>query len=377
MSSSPSTPKDMLASLLASFRVAPADPPVGSNRNLGRLIAHFLVIAVVPLMVIMVVGALLNSGVSTTSTAISIAWFFLVLPFSIFWGKLPEKIVRGLMLLALTLVQIRWTAGWLVLDTRDVFTSVLTGLIFTPLLLFIVALLEGRRNGVIIGLLVALNMGGAVVLGAFREELAPLALADPRLGFPTFVLMLVYAVIVNIWSSQQEELQDSELRAATLKQSANVDLETGLLNRPGLEMVATGWIHRGHPFALLLVQRDNMEELVASLGSEHRTLTQVEVGHRLSQAVGDGTTVARWSDDMFLLLSHRSDREGIERLAQRIRRGIFSSGHTEFTLNLSVSIGFTLVGAEEDFEQALIRADGALTEALGLGNCVRSRWIAE
>lgn len=377
MSPSPSTPKDMFVSLLDSFRVAPADPPVGSNRKLGRQIAHFLVIAVVPLMVIMVVGALFNSGVSVTSTVISIAWLCLVLPFSIFWGRLPEKIVRGLMLLALALVQIRWTAGWLALDTRDVFASVLTGLIFTPLLLLIVALLEGRRNGVVIGFLVALNMGGAVVLGAFREELEPLALADPRLGFPTFVLMLVYAVIVNIWSSQQEELQDSELRAATLKQIANVDLETGLLNRPGLEMVATGWIHRGHPFALLLVQRDNMEELVTSLGSEHRTLTQVEVGHRLSKAVGDGTTIARWSDDTFLLLSHRSDREGIERLAQRIRRGIFSSGQTEFTLNLSVSIGFTLVGAEEDFEQALIRADSALTEALGLGNCVRSRWIAQ
>ena len=375
MPSSPTTPKDMLASLLESFRVAPADPPVGSNRPLGRLVAHFLVIAVVPLMVIMVVGALLNKGVSVTSTGISIAWLCLVLPFSIFWGRLPEKVVRGLILLALALVQIRWTAGWLVLDTRDVFASVLTGLIFTPLLLFIVALLEGRRNGVVVGVLVALNMGGAVVLGAFREELVPLALADPRLGFPTFVLMLVYAVVVNLWSSQQEQLRDSELRAATIKQSANVDLETGLLNRPGLEMVATGWIHRGHPFALLLLQRDNMDELVTSLGSEHRTLTQVEVSHRLAEAVDERTTIARWTDNTFLLLSHRTDRESIERLAQRVRRGIFSSGHTEFTLNLSVSVGFTVVGAEEDFDQALIRAEGALNEALEYGNCVRSRWL--
>ena len=111
-------------------------------------------------------------------------------------------------------------------------------------------------------------MGGAVILGAFREELAPLSLADPRLGVPTFVLMLVYAVVVNIWSSQQEQLQDTELQAATLRQKANVDLETGLLNRSGLEMVATGWSQRGHAFALLLLQRDEMDALAASLADQ-------------------------------------------------------------------------------------------------------------
>ena len=377
MPSIPSSPKDMLASLWESFRVAPANPPVGSNRLLGRLVAHFLVLAVVPLMVIMVVGALIDSGVSSTSTRISIAWLCLVLPFSMFWGRLPERVVRGLMLLALALVQLRWTAGWLVFDTQDVFASILTGLIFTPLLLFVVALLEGRRNGVLIGLVVALNMGGAVILGAFREELAPLSLADPRLGVPTFVLMLVYAVVVNIWSSQQEQLQDTELQAATLKQKANVDLETGLLNRSGLEMVATGWSQRGHAFALLLLQRDEMDALAASLGDQHRSVTQVEVARRLEQSADDSTTIARWSEDCFLLLSHRADRESIERLAQKVRRGISSTGKTELSMNLSASVGFTVVGADEEFDRALLRAEAALTDAMTSGNCVRSRWLMQ
>jgi len=189
------------------------------------------------------------------------------------------------------------------------------------------------------------------------------------------VLMLVYAVVVNIWSSQQEQLQDTELQAATLKQKANVDLETGLLNRSGLEMVATGWSQRGHAFALLLLQRDKMDALAASLGDQHRSVTQVEVARRLAESADDSTTIARWNEDSFLLLSHRADRESIERLAQKVRRGISSTGKTELSMNLSVSVGFTVVGADEEFDRALVRAEAALTDALASGNCVRSRWL--
>jgi len=44
-------------------------------------------------------------------------------------------------------------------------------------------------------------------------------------------------------------------------------------------------------------------------------------------------------------------------------------------MNLSASVGFTVVGADEEFERALVRAEAALTDALASGNCVRSRWL--
>ena len=164
--------------------------------------ARLLIVGVTPLMMIMVVGGLLDPGVSALSTTISGAWLGFVSAAALLWRRLSENWLRIAMLLALFFLQLRWTVGWLLFDGPDVFAAILVGLIFTPLLLFTLALMEGRRNGVIIGLLVAANMGSAVIFGSQRESLEAMYMADPRLGFPTFVVMLMYAVFVSLWSSQ-------------------------------------------------------------------------------------------------------------------------------------------------------------------------------
>jgi len=191
-----------LTDVVESFRARPTDPPVGSNRPLARGMARLLIVGVTPLMMIMVVGGLLDPGVSALSTTISGAWLGFVSAAALLWRRLSENWLRIAMLLALFFLQLRWTVGWLLFDGPDVFAAILVGLIFTPLLLFTVALMEGRRNGVIIGLLVAANMGSAVIFGSQRESLEAMYMADPRLGFPTFVVMLMYAVFVSLWSSQ-------------------------------------------------------------------------------------------------------------------------------------------------------------------------------
>jgi len=363
--------KSVISDLWSSFAVPPSDPPVGSNRPQGHLMAHVLLIIMAPTLTIMSVGAWLIPTMHETTRWVSTAWACLLVPLTFLWPKVSHGAGRFFILLVLALVQVRFLLSWMFLDDTDLFASTVTGLIVTPLLLFIVALQEGRRNGVIIGVLVALAMGVATHIGPSREDLAATAFADTRIAIPTFMTMLIYAVLVNAWTGQQEQLKDIELQAIMLQQQANADLETGLLNDKGLRLVANGWIHRRQPFAVLALRLDGLASLVTlSLNDQARVLS-TELGKHLQDNLAQPVTLARWDAQTYVLLSHLADQRSVERFAQRLRRMI--AGLADKTaIPQTISIGFSILASQEEFDVGINRAVSALKEASGLGNCVRS-----
>jgi GGDEF domain-containing protein len=279
------------------------------------------------------------------------------------------------MLLALFFLQLRWTVGWLLFDGPDVFAAILVGLIFTPLLLFTLALMEGRRNGVIIGLLVAANMGLAVIFGSQRESLAAMYMADPRLGFPTFVVMLMYAVFVSLWSSQQDQIRDAELRVSLLAEQGNCDVATGLLNRRGLQLVARGWLNRNQDFGVLLVQQDRYEALEAVWSDAELQANMVGLAKGIEANFRASITIARWTEGTLMLLSHHADRVLVEKMSQELRRAIDAIGYAEGDGPGPICIGYTLASPTDTFDEAAARAEIALQTALDNGNCVRAHLL--
>lgn len=364
--------REILFDVADAFRAPVTDPPAGSNRPLAIALSRLLIVGVIPLMAIMVVGGWMDPTVTVTSSMISLAWLSFVTFVALIWNRLTERWIRYVTLAALFLLQLRWTVGWLILDGHDVFTAVLVGLIFTPLLLFTVALMEGRRNGVIIGFLVASNMAIAVGLGSIREILQIMHLADVRLAFPTFVVMLMYAVFVNLWSSQQDRLRDAELQVALLTEKANCDMTTGLLNRRGLELAARGWLNRNQEFSVLLLQQDGFEGLEATLSASELEANMADLGESIESAFLEQITVARWAKGTFILLSHRADRVLAEKMAQQLRRAIGTTRDSSAYGLGSICIGYTLALPSEAFAEAAGRAEIALQTALDNGNCVRA-----
>lgn len=140
MSKTEQSPKSVINALWSAFSVPPSDPPLGSNRPQGHLMAHVLLFIMAPTLTIMSVGAWLTPNVHDTTRLVSTAWACLLVPLAFFWGKVSYGIGRFLLLLVLALVQIRFLLSWAFLDGTDLFASTVTGLIVTPLLLFIVAL---------------------------------------------------------------------------------------------------------------------------------------------------------------------------------------------------------------------------------------------
>lgn len=363
-----------LSWLLGAVRVEQRDPPIGSNRALGMRMAHAIVVTVVPMAILVAAAAQFMTTISPIAQYTAYLWIILLAPLLLLWSKLSVTIVRGMLLGCLIMTQLRWALAWFLWPADALLGSILTTLIFTPLILFVMTLMEGQRRGVLIGLVVAVNMSVALTMGSLRPELIDAHLADARYGFPTFVVMTLYAFFVNIWSSQQRELEDAELQSTLLDEQVNVDGLTGLLNRRGLELVSTGWMAHREPFGVLVVAIDHHDRMIESMGPQVGEGLIRQVAQVLSDGLRELDVAGRWGKNQFVLLSKGFRRSELEGLAQRMRRNI-SILEVPGLPPMTVSVGIGAYQSLELFEDALERSTTAqvLANSAG-GNCVRSLW---
>ncbi|MEK9986175.1 MAG: hypothetical protein VW879_15680, partial [Opitutae bacterium] len=177
------------------WRVKRRHPPVGSNRDLALLLTRFLVLLTMIIAALMVQTGFLFEGVSLISAGFAGFWVVFLTMLYIFWERLPLNAVRAALFFALALYQLRWATAWLLLDAREVPVASIASLLYTPMLLMIVGLMEGQRRGVIIGITIAAFMAITAQLGSMRPEMTEVALDDPRVGTLIFLLITVYVFI--------------------------------------------------------------------------------------------------------------------------------------------------------------------------------------
>ncbi len=162
-----------------------------------------------------------------------------------------------------------------------------------------------------------------------------------------------------------------------LRHRALHDNLTGLPNRTlGIERLqqAVGQARRrGEALGVMIVDVDRFKRINDSLGHTAGDRVLQSVARRLTGAVREGDTVARWGGDEFLLvLPDVGSRDGMERIGERVRRELGEpcpvSGES---LTLEGSMGGVLVctgepgwsvGAESP-EELVRYADAALLDA--------------
>ena len=98
--------------------------------------------------------------------------FFFTLHLYVFWGRLPLTWVRACLLIALTGFLVRWVAALHFLAAPEVPVALLSSMVYIPMLLVVLSLMEGQRRSVAAGLAVAVIMGASLTLSAWRPELS-------------------------------------------------------------------------------------------------------------------------------------------------------------------------------------------------------------
>ncbi|MGB1440178.1 MAG: hypothetical protein ACPG63_10390, partial [Luminiphilus sp.] len=174
------------------WNVPPRNPPIGSNRDLALVLLRFLVLVALVLSGLMAVVGYLLASASTLSTTVAVIVFFFTLHLYLFWGRLPLTWVRACLLIALVGFLARWIAALHFLAAPEVPVALLSSIVYIPMLLVVLSLMEGQRRSVAVGLGVAVIMGANLTLAASRPELSAVHLDDPRLGVLVSVFMAVF-----------------------------------------------------------------------------------------------------------------------------------------------------------------------------------------
>ncbi|MBE9138947.1 EAL domain-containing protein [Nodosilinea sp. LEGE 07088] len=246
------------------------------------------------------------------------------------------------------------------------------------LLLALAVLLRYPDRG-IVAILKADHAGGALVrrlvlaVGLVPITLCGLILMGQRQGLYSsdfgVVLLCVSVVLmlslVTWWSGQVLEQSDYYVSFDTL---------TGLPNRRRFEQQLSQWMgycrQHNHLLCVLFLDIDRFKYINDVLGHDLGDTLLVHIGQRLQQLTPQGSLLARWGGDEFILLLPR-----IHDLAAGVAMAevILASLKLPFqlqthNLNISASLGVAIFPEDgEDLRALLQKADLALFEAKSQG----------
>lgn len=360
--------------IFEAWKIPRRSPPIGSNRELALALLRFLVLVALVLSGCMAILGFAIPNISPVSTAVAVIFFFFTGHLYLFWQRLPLIWIRAAVLIALGFFVLRWVGALHFLPPEEIPTAMLSSLVYIPMLLIVIGLMEGQRRGVAIGLLVSLGMGISLTVASSRADVVAAHLGDPRLGLLVAVFMGVYVFFLNAWGSQQTDLEKAETQALLLKERINTDPLTGLLNRRGIDLAVTSLMTRREPFGVLLIDIDHFKSVNDTLGHDVGDKAIQAMASKLREIARDQDVVGRWGGEEFILLSPSSEAKAIEGFAQRVRREV--AGMEIVGLPpLTISVGITRFPLYEPFDETVKRADEALYTAKSQGrNCVRSQW---
>jgi len=150
---------------------------------------------------------------------------------------------------------------------------------------------------------------------------------------------------------------------------------TGLYNRRGFYGYVRQWAswstRYGHPLGVLLVDIDRFKSINDAYGHPRGDDALRVISAALCQAVRTSDVVGRYGGDEFAILAPETDAEELvllmDRIVDVVRSEVFSGGHSD--VQLSVSVGGALVRGALPVtpEQLLAAADHSLYEAKEAG----------
>lgn len=352
------------------------NPPIGSNHQLALEMTRVLAaIGGVTAVVLSIAGLFIFDSVSSISVAFAIFVAVCLLLWWWHWQRIPTRFNRRFILLALLIIEGRFVAGWLLSPPTDVPPAVLTGLVYIPLVLFIVALFEGRRRGIFIGMMSAAIMGASVVIGSQRPEMQSIHFNDWRLGIVISLCLGAYTFYLAKFSDQQRALEDSALQLTLLEREANTDKLTRLLNRRGLDVIVTNWTVAGQQFGILLLDIDHFKQVNDTYGHDVGDKALRIISDTLRATARDDDVLVRWGGEELMVITRSAEKTALTGFAERLRRAVSEINDPNIP-PITVSIGVSRSAVGEDFEDIIVvRADKALYAAKESGrNAVKTRW---
>lgn len=175
------------------------------------------------------------------------------------------------------------------------------------------------------------------------------------------LLSVIAALLVSLIAETTKAFGQVVRQAATMRDAAETDPLTGLLNRRGV----FGRLSRGHDYrTLVVIDVDLFKAINDTNGHETGDLALQVGAKRLMAHIREDDILARWGGDEFLLLTHAAHGEA-QALLERLR--LAATGDPVRiqggALRLTISAGAAGFAEGADFDTVFDAADAALFEA--------------
>lgn len=176
---------------------------------------------------------------------------------------------------------------------------------------------------------------------------------------------VIYALVPLLVGAHVLNLANARLDRR-LRQQASTDELTGLLTRRALNERVAGWhadvLERGRLPAVLLMDVDHFKPINDTHGHERGDEVLRAVSRRLRGALREGTPLARWGGEEFLVLLDASDLDEAGATAERLRAAISATPFAfgEERMRVTISIGVAAWPDGGVFARAVAAADAAL-----------------
>lgn len=191
--------------------------------------------------------------------------------------------------------------------------------------------------------------------------------------FVTMLLLLpaMWSITLNVFKVLRDSISAAETSAQLadkMQHLARTDVVTGLANRAGLNHAMVESIMSLKPderMALMWIDLDRFKEVNDLLGHPVGDRVLAEVAKRLREIAPEGSTVARFGGDEFVLYGPVSGRKEAERLASEIHIEIMRPLRVDNrSLDVRASLGVALMPDDaQDIDTLMQRSDLALYHA--------------
>nr|WP_137678065.1 EAL domain-containing protein [Parerythrobacter lutipelagi] len=219
-----------------------------------------------------------------------------------------------------------------------------------------------------------------IALGQLTLVVLPILAAAVAIGttpmlFLAFTMVLLLPAMASITFNVFKTLRDSiaaaeqsERMAQQMRKIARTDVVTGLINRAGLNQDIVEKIMglpEGQMLALFWIDLDRFKEVNDLLGHQIGDRVLLETASRLQESTPEGSTIARFGGDEFVIFVEVADRREAERVASEIQAEIMTPMRVSGDLlEVAASIGVALLPEDGiDADTLLQNADLALYHA--------------
>ncbi len=217
------------------------------------------------------------------------------------------------------------------------------------------------RSGILYALSVGVSLPAVLTATPSRSPLE----APNTLGL-SFISMASIIAVLYFLTRMKDQLRRSEIAADRMKQLADTDPLTEILNRRGFKAIMEheiDWASRqGTPLSLIVFDLDNFKQVNDAYGHDVGDDALVQVARLIEPHLRSSDSFARWGGEEFAILAPGTPLDAAHQLADRLRT-ILNQHEAKAGWNLSASFGVTALTARDSGPTLAKRADVALYRA--------------